>query len=636
MCGILGIINHKQPIDTQLLFNMTETLKHRGPDGEGYLIGSNSGDYVIRNSKEELSGETGNIALGHRRLTIIDFSTGSQPMTNEDGRIVITFNGEIYNFQELRSQLQALGHKFSTDHSDTETIIHAYEQWGPSCLEQLRGMFAFGILDLDKKHLFLARDRLGKKPLYYYVENGKFVFASELKAILEDRTIPRQIDPSALTEYLLLGYIVSPKTIFKNIYKLEPGHFVFKNIESLSRSIEQEIYWKADYKPDFTKKEDDWAAEVEHGIRESVKLRMISDAPLGAFLSGGLDSTCIVSMMAKQSSKKIKTFSIGFKEKDYSETKYARQVAEKYDTDHYEQIVTPNAFELLPKLAWQYDEPFGDSSAIPTYYVSKMAREHITVALSGDGGDEIFAGYSRYTQALDYLKADRIPSVLKPAVGLIAGLYPDWVKGKGFLTRISLNEKERFYSMLSSKVYSRMLDRSGYAKDVDNPLERHWNSNLDDYISQMQYLDVEVYLPEDILVKVDRASMLCSLEARAPLIDHKVVELLGRIPSNFKIKNGSKKYILKKIMKDDWNEDFLERKKMGFGVPLQYWFKEKDFEPLLNETILSEKSFISNFISRQQVSKLVDGHLKGQRDFSSDIWRILFLEEWARIWKPSL
>ena len=634
MCGIVGVIDLKHQTDHEKIIKMTETLKHRGPDGEGYLIGDISGDYEIWNSAHTVRPTAGNIALGHRRLSIIDISTGHQPMVNEHKNIAIVFNGEIYNFKELRQQLQSRGHRFSSHHSDTETIIHAYEEWGTSCLERLRGMFAFAIVDLVKNRLFLARDRLGKKPLYYYREKDKIVFASEIKAILADSRIRPDLLPSSLVEYLALGYILSPKTIYNNIYKLRPGHSLMLPFDKSLLDAGQECYWSVSYEPDYSRTEDDWLEELEQELTEAVRLRMISDAPLGAFLSGGIDSTAIVALMSSIHNEKIKTFSIGFEEKKYSETSYARQAAKKYGADYHEQIVRPDALDLLPFLAWQYDEPLGDSSVIPTYYVSKMAKEQVTVALSGDGGDEVFAGYQRYSNALNQGIVDRLPGYVRSGLKPVSSLYPVWLPGKGFLTRLSLNERDRYLQAITSPTYKQLLDPVLIGDSSRHPLKDIWGHEHCDYLSQMQSLDMRSYLPDNILVKVDRASMLCSLETRAPLLDHKVVELLNRVTANLKIKTGSKKYLLKKIIANDWGAGFLERPKMGFGVPLEYWFKAGDFQRVLEETILSDQSFISNYVSKKHVKSLVKVHLSGIRDFSVDIWRLLFLETWAGVWKP--
>ncbi|MBI4698888.1 MAG: asparagine synthase (glutamine-hydrolyzing) [Nitrospirae bacterium] len=561
MCGIAGIIDLASTPERSLIESMCRIMKHRGPDGEGYYI-------------------HGEAALGHRRLSIIDLEGGRQPMSNEDGTVWITFNGEIYNFPELREQLIAKGHVFKT-RSDTETIVHAYEEYGVRCIDKLRGMFAFGLWDQRKKMLLIARDRLGKKPVYYYSDGKKIVFASELKAVLQDKSINRELDLRVLEDYLMYHYIPFPSTIFKGIYKLPPGHYMtveidtVKNVEPVNSagcvepvmpaklSIAIKQYWDVEYKPDNSLSEDDWVQALREKLKEAVKIRLISDVPLGAFLSGGIDSSTIVALMSMAGGKPVKTFSIGFKETDFSEVQYARKIAEQFGTEHHEMVVEPDAIEMLPLLAWDFDEPFADASAIPTYYVSKMARQHVTVILSGDGGDEIFAGYRRYKWARDMNRYDWLPVGIKKILfGFPASVMPEGLKGKGMLRHLSKDPFERYAGLntYSDPDYLNSL----LSRDVRNELKLNYNvktpnySNLNKYyearsgnddVTKIQYMDTKTYLAEDILTKVDRASLLCSLETRAPLLDHEIVELAARIPSTLKIKDGETKYILKKTMK---------------------------------------------------------------------------------------
>lgn len=650
MCGIAGIMDMAESPGRSLLEKMCGIMTHRGPDGEGYYF-------------------KGPVALGHRRLSIIDIKGGNQPMSNEDGTVWITYNGEIYNFTELRKELIDRGHRFKT-RSDTETIIHAYEEYGFKCLDKLRGMFAFGIWDEKKEMLFLARDRLGKKPLYYYNDNKRFIFASELKAIYQDQRVQRVIDPAVLVDYLTYNYIPFPKTIFKNMHKLAPGHFMSiqsaKSVpckgdvtgkrsneitdekvlcESEGIKVSIEDYWDIRYDPDYSLSERDWSDALREKIKEAVKIRLISDVPLGAFLSGGIDSSTIVAMMSMVQESPVKTFSVGFQEEDFSEVHYARQIAEKFGSDHHEMIVEPDALEILPELAWEFDEPFADSSAIPTYYVSKIARENVTVILSGDGGDETFAGYRRYAWAQDMQRYDRIPAWLKKIVfGVPANLLPDGIKGKGMLRHLSRDPFERYAGLntFSDQIYLNNIlsldvlaelgrNRNGNMPDYSHFRKYYESCNSDDYLTRIQYLDTKVYLAEDILTKVDRASMLCSLETRAPLLDHEVVELAARIPSSMKIHKSQMKYILKKAMQDILPDCILHRKKMGFGVPLIHWFKG-DISDYSRDVLLSCDTKTRGLFNGKYIEAMIHIHKQKSRDLSARIWALLFFEHWSRNW----
>ncbi|MFX0198548.1 MAG: asparagine synthase (glutamine-hydrolyzing), partial [Candidatus Hodarchaeota archaeon] len=577
MCGIVGILDlDTGKVENSLLKAMTDVLRHRGPDGEGFHI-------------------NGQIGLGHRRLTVIDLETGKQPMSNEDKTIWITYNGEIYNFQEIRKDLEKKGHQFKT-RSDTEVILHAYEEYEHGCLRLFRGMFAFGLWDSRKKQLLVARDRIGKKPVYYYFNGRKFIFASEIKAILQDRSVKKEIDWDAFVDYFVYHYIPFPKSIFKNIYKVSPAHFLivrlvkrmdgsaittkitgsgasgFECIQeqracsqpdaccTISPSVEHlelstHPYWDLEFNPDIRLSESDWIEGLKEKIRESVRLRLVSDVPLGAFLSGGIDSSTIVAMMASLCLEPPKTFSVGFKEKGFDELQYSRTIAKRFETDHHEFIVTPDAIETLHALSWAFDEPFADSSAIPTYYVSKIARKHVTVILSGDGGDETFAGYDRYQVALYFKKLDFIPLAVRRIIfGALSAMLPMGLKGKGTLRNLS---RPRF----NRSAGTRTFDGLGYLKKLFNPdlfhdaLKKCTSSNNDypflkqfydhyphaDYLSRLQYEDIKTYLAEDIMAKVDRASMLCSLETRSPFLDHELLEYAARIPASLQIKNREKK-----------------------------------------------------------------------------------------------
>ena len=621
MCGIAGYLNLQQPSDQALIERMTRILHHRGPDGEGYHL-------------------DGSLALGHRRLSIIDLAGGKQPMSDDSGRYWITFNGEIYNFPRLREQLMKHGHRFAT-RSDTETILAAYKQYGENCVDHLRGMFAFAIWDARDKSLFLARDRVGKKPLYYHFSGTGFVFASEIKAILQYPGIERAIDHSALADYLQLQYVPFPKTIFRSIHKLPPGFTLRVTMEADGLRLTERKYWDLRYEPDYARSEGQWCDLLREKFDEAVRIRMLSEVPLGAFLSGGVDSSAVVAFMAKSQSAPVKTFSIGFKEEDFSELQYARQIAEQFGTDHHEYVVEPDAMEMLPKLAWEFDEPFADSSAVPTYYVSKLAREHVTVILSGDGGDETFAGYGRYPWATDMTKYDFIPpSARRILFGWPSALLPDGVRGKGMLRHLSKDPFGRYAGQVSQgdPSYFNGLFSDSFKSSLDEQstgdrfLREFYDAcNSSDYLTRIQYLDTKTYLAEDILTKVDRASMLCSLETRAPLLDHELLELAARIPSSLKLKNGTTKYIMKKSLEGILPDNILYRKKMGFGVPLVHWFKD-DLVDYSRDILFSTEARQRGFFNMHQIEKLLDQHQKTGRDLSPRIWGLLFFEHWCRNW----
>ena len=645
MCGILGIFNlNGKPIDPIQLQRMTDIMSHRGPDGRGFLLADAGIGKTLFFDKDCPLSElnfTPTIGLGHRRLSIIDLTTGQQPMCNEDGTVWITFNGEIYNFFELRQELQKKGHYFKTSHSDTETIIHAYEEWGEECLQRFSGMFAFGIIDLNKRELFLARDRPGKKPLYYYHDGEKFIFASEMKAILEDASVPREIDITSLADYLSYQYVPSPKTIFKNIYKLKPRHYILANFESITSPLTQRQYWNIQFNPDESISESEWCERLRAELTRAIKIRMISDVPLGVFLSGGVDSSTIVALMSGLQEEPIKTFSIGFDEEERNELPYARQVAQKYNTEHYEEIVRPDAIDVLPKLVWQYDEPFGDDY-IPTYYVSQMARKHVTVALGGDGADELFAGYTHYETALKHHNQfDRIPYfVRKIAFGSLAYLIPENIKGKNMATLLSKRDFERIGYMMGASKWKKLLRRDIIAsldKEYDHQLfTQYWDKVKElDYVTQMQYADLNVYLPECILVKVDKASMLNSLEIRSPFLDHKFIELTARIPSRFKLNGYDKKYILKRMMLEELGRDFLYRRKTGFSMPLDRWFRN-DLMDYTRNQLLDTESFVRHYIDNNVIVELLEKHQRGIQNSGMIIWRLLCLECWGRIYKPDV
>ena len=621
MCGIAGKLyfNINKSVSEMEIKKMTDVLFHRGPDGEGVFIDKN-------------------IGLGHRRLSIIDLSpAGHQPMSDNEGKIWIIFNGEIYNFLELRKELEKEGIKFKSK-SDTEVIIYLYKKYGIDCLKHLRGMFAFAIWDGEKRQLFLARDRLGKKPLKYYHDSNCFIFASELKAILTNPEVKKEIDYDAIDEYLTYQYVPHPKTGFKNIWKLEPAHYLI--IKENGQIIKQK-YWQLDYSQKLNLSESEWKEKILEKLRESVKMRLISDVSLGAHLSGGIDSSLIVALMAQEMKEPVKTFSIGFKESDYNELPFARLVAEKYKTDHHEFIIESNVIETLPKLVYHYEEPYADSSALPTWYLSELTKKHVTVALSGDGGDENFAGYDRFSAVKLFHQLRNVP--FKNLLKLINQvLYQK--------TRIKLFQKAaRFFGALNNKSLDFYLEIINYLspknKDLiysDDFKERvknsRWHSSLKekfdetknlDWLDQLLYVGINTYLPDDLLVKVDIASMAHALEIRSPFLDHELLELTAKMPASLKLRGYNKKYLLKKIAHKYLPKECIKRPKQGFSVPLEHWFRTK-LNDYLKEQLL-DKKFLDYGFKKDGIKKLIQDHKDYRQDYTNQLWALLVLKNWLEI-----
>jgi asparagine synthase (glutamine-hydrolysing) len=621
MCGITGFINAGGgPVDRGLLERMNAAIAHRGPDEDGFFI------------KEH-------VGLAMRRLAIIDLAGGQQPIYNEDRTKSIVFNGEIYNYQSLRDGLIARGHKLYTK-SDTEVVVHLYDEFGVECLQHLRGMFALAIWDETEKSLFLARDRVGKKPLLYsHQRNGDLIFGSEFTAVLAHPSISREVDHEAIDSYLSYLCVPAPRTAFKQIRKLEPGHW----LKWRAGAIETKRYWQ----PDFSKKikitEPEAIEETTRLLRESTKLRMISEVPLGAFLSGGVDSSTVVALMAQESSRPVKTFSIGFEEQDFSELKYAKRVAEHVGAEYNEFIVRPNALDVIPTLVEHYGEPYSDSSAVPTYYVSKETRKHVTVALNGDGGDESFAGYERYAAMRIAESYARVPSLLRKAlveapVGLLptSELRRSRVRdAKRFFTAANLPRTERYFRWTSTfnrdakrDLYTKEFERLIAGVDAVTPL-REWfdTANGTDILDATMLTDQMTYLPNDLLVKVDIASMANSLEARSPFLDHNVIEFAASLPAGLKMRGFETKSLLKKVAARLVPKDVIYRRKMGFGVPVGKWFRSemKDF---VRGVLLSEKSLRRGVIRPDALERYVTEHIDGKRDHSFQLWTLLMLELW--------
>jgi len=615
MCGICGIWNYETKIgvDRDLLRRMADTMAHRGPDDRGLHFDDAHG-----------------LGLGFRRLSIIDLSpAGRQPMSNEDGTVWLVFNGEIYNFLDLRPELEGRGHVFRS-RTDSEVIIHLYEDRGLQFVHHLNGMFGLAIWDARRHRIVLARDRMGQKPLYYYDDGQRLIFGSELKAILADRSVPRQLDYTALCQYLSLGYVPSPCTILQGIKKLPPAHMtVFeKKRETSSRYWD----WLPAFQPDNMLSEAAWIERLRQTLREAVRIRLVSDVPLGAFLSGGVDSSAVVATMAELSNCPVKTFSIGFEEEPHSELKHARQVARRFGTDHHEYLVKPEAIsEVLPRLAQQLDEPFGDSSALPTYYVSQMSRQEVTVCLSGDGGDEALAGYGRYGRAIGELWLDRIPHRLREAVlSFPTAVTSPYTLAHRLATRFMLKPDSRYVLRMQTfyAAQARQLLQPDVASCVDDLpafLEAFQRGARQlDYLSRVQYVDAMTYLPEDILVKVDRMSMLNSLEVRSPMLDYRFLELAAAIPPGLRRKNGDGKYILKQAMRGLVPDAVMDRPKKGFSIPAQQWL-QGDAADFVRDVLLSRR-LVERGLFRSEV---IEGLLSQSSAFAK-VWALLIFELWCQ------
>ena len=620
MCGIAGILRCDGAAPGPgLLRAMTTAIAHRGPDGDGFF-------------------SDGPVGLGHRRLAIIDLVTGDQPMSSDDGSVVLIFNGEIYNFRELRRELEARGATFRTA-SDTEVILHAYEAWGVDCLPRLRGMFTFALWDKARRRLFLARDRVGIKPLVYAWDGRRLLFGSEIKALLEDPTLPRELDWEALRDFLTLHYIPSPRTIFRSIRKLPPASYLLLDLDRPEPEIRR--YWDLRFEPDERPSEADWLEGLRWHLSDAVRSHLVSDVPIGAFLSGGVDSSTVVALMAQATEGRVRTFSIGFDDGDFDELEHARAVAQRYETQHFEYVVKPNALDTLPRLAWQFDEPFADSSALPTYYVSKITREHVTVALSGDGGDENFLGYTRYARAQRlHERLDGLPAVLaRPLLRLAARMLPPGARGQGYLDLLGAPPVDRYFKLVAyqrSETLRSLLSPGAreHVKPMVTPeLFRRLaaEGRTRDYASTLQYLDIHSYLPDDILTKVDRTSMAVSLEARVPLLDHMLMEYVATMPTALKFRNGAGKVILKRAMAADLPAGILDRRKMGFGLPIASWFR-RELTDYVRDVLVGYRTRQRGLVDPVAVSALLDEHQSGGRDRSSQIWALLALEEWARRW----
>ena len=657
MCGITGAIwtDPQKAVEEKTLQRMTTVLRHRGPDDEGFY----RADIEVRPGRERLPGVAlglpgvalglpgvalglPGVALGHRRLSIIDVAGGRQPLANEDDSIWIVLNGEIYNFRQLRRRLEGRGHHFRTQ-SDTETLVHLYEDEGPAMLEHVEGMFAFALWDARQCQLLLARDRLGKKPLVYREESGRLLFASELKSLLEVPGVPREIEPQALDEYLTYQYVPHPRTIYRGIHKLPPGHFgIYREGRLTVRP-----YWQPDFQAEEDRPAADYAAELRQRMTSAVEMRLQSEVPLGAFLSGGIDSTIVVGLMRQLVGGPVRTFSIGFPVPEYDETRYARMAAQRFETLHEEFRVEPQAIEILPKLVWHYDEPLADSSAVPTWYVSQLTRRHVTVALTGDGGDELFAGYPRYRAVWLAAALDRLPAAARwllssrcwqrlPASSRQKSLVRRW---KRFVEELPHSPVRRYLEWIA--IFNENQRASLYSDDFlatlpdADPLEfietAMARADRRDRVTATSLADLVTYLPCDLMAKVDTASMAHGLECRQPFLDRGVVELAARMPGKLKFRFGRGKRILLQAFGDLVPEPIQRRQKMGFGVPLDHWFRH-ELRDFARDVLLDARTLGRGRFRPEAVRQLLEEHQAGRASHSQRLWALLVLELWQREW----
>ena len=626
MCGITGIFDTRstREIDRAVLQRMSDSQWHRGPD-EG-----------------SLHIEPG-LGFGHRRLSIIDIATGQQPLFNEDGSVVVVFNGEIYNYQDLIPELQAFGHRFHTK-SDTEVIVHAWEQWGEDCLQRFRGMFAFALWDRNRQTFFMARDRLGVKPLYYaLLDDSTLLFGSELKSLLAHGGLKRDIDPLAVEEYFALGYVAEPRTIFRQAKKMPPAHsLIIRRGQPVPAPKE---YWDVRFTLDNLISAEDAGLELVQRLQESVKLRMIAEVPLGAFLSGGVDSSAVVAVMAGLSASPVNTCSIGFDDPKFNESEFAKMVADRYATHHHLETVKSDDFDLIDTLARLYDEPYADSSAIPTYRVCQLARKHVTVALSGDGGDETFGGYRRYRLHLmeERMRSALPASIRQPLFGLLGRVYPkaDWAprmfRAKTTFEGMARNSVESYFHSVSilrgpmrAQLFSPALKAELAGYNAQEVFDFHaGRAGTDDPLALIQYLDMKTYLVGDINTKVDRASMAHSLEVREPLMDHPLIEWLATLPSSLKVRGQEGKYLLKKALEPQLPSDVLYRPKMGFSVPLARWFRGP-LKQRVRDAVLGDRLAATGWFNRDYLEHLVQAHQSGASDYSAPLWTLLMFEAFLR------
>lgn len=617
MCGICGVLNlhSREAIPRDLVRRMADVIRHRGPDDDGFFFGEGVG-------------------LGHRRLSIIDLAGGHQPIENETSTARIIFNGEIYNYRDLMDSLKRKGHVFRT-RSDTETILHAYEEYGFDCVKHLRGMFAFAIYDDEKRRLFVARDRMGIKPVYYTVRGDRLLFGSEIKSILQDAAVPREIDGDALEYYLGLRYVPDPLTMFRGIYKLPPGSFLA--VERGEVSVRQ--YWDLAFSTPADGGWRDWIDRFESTAREAVRMRLMSEVPLGAFLSGGIDSSLVVAFMSEANDRPVETFSVGYRDKPHvSEFFWARQVAERYRCTHRELEIEPAAFgDFIPRMVWHLDEPVADAACLPLFFLSQLTREHVTVILSGEGADEMLAGYILFQKMLFIERLRRVPG-LGGALALAGNLVPDG-KLHRYLAQAG-KPLERRYRGVSTAFTDEQLralrpgDRTreglveGFAQTIFDRVKGQHPLN------RMLYFDARVYLPGDLLIKADKMTMAWSLELRVPFLDHVLLELAASMPVEAKLEGRTTKRIVREIASSLLPRDVLERPKRGFPVPIEEWFAG-ELDTFARDSLLSRESAVRDLVDQKEVARLLDRHRGRKEDCSDRIWTLLVLEYWKRLFIDS-
>ena len=623
MCGIAGRVNFLSgaPVERAYVQRMCDLLAHRGPDGDGVLVDGAAG-------------------FGHRRVAVIDLPEGRQPMATADRTVWLTFNGEIYNFLELRADLERRGHRFRTE-SDTEVLLAAYRQFGIECLSRLRGMFAFAIWDAGTRTLFMARDRVGKKPLHYTIDGDGIAFASEPKAFLADPAFAAQPNLEALSHYLTYQYVPSPMSAFQGVSKLLPGHYLLVR----DGRVTIQRYWKLRYEPKRPISEEAACEELLAKMTEAVRLRLRSDVPVGAFLSGGIDSSAVVAIMAQLSPNAVPTFSIGFEERDYDELEYARLVARRYATDHHELVVRPDAIRVLPQLVWHYNEPFADESAIPTYYLAQFARRHVTVALNGEAGDENFAGYRRYVPDPMLTWYDRVPTPVRRTVQTLANAFPADDRSARFVGRLrgwlerAAESRERRYArrviQFNPRLKARLcteefLEAAGPADSIELLLAEYRDGGVADFLDATLDVDVARYLPDCLLVKVDVATMAHGLEGRSPFADHLLMEFIASLPSSMKLRGATGKYLLRKTMRPFLPLETIGRRKMGFGAPLEHWFRG-DLRTLAGDVLLSSRATQRGYFHPPVIRRLLDEHGQGGAQWHDQLWNLLMLELWHRM-----
>jgi asparagine synthase (glutamine-hydrolysing) len=623
MCGISGIFsfNEHHVIDEQLLKRMNNVQAHRGPNDQGYHIGNG-------------------IGLGHRRLSIIDLAGGHQPIYNEDGTISVVFNGEIFNHHEIEKELKDKGHVFKTT-SDTETIVHAWEEWGVDCVHHFRGMFAFILWDDNKKELFVVRDRLGIKPLHYsLLADGSVIFGSELKVLRQHPLCSNEISPEAIEDYLTFGYVPDPKTIFTNTYKLEAGHFLHLKQGEVPTKLTSKQYWDLPWQASKTLSIQEIESELIERLKDAVNIRMEAEVPLGSFLSGGVDSGAIVAMMSQLQNKAVTTCSIGFDVPEFNETDFAQLVADRYKTNHKVEMVDHEDFDLIDKLIEIYDEPYADSSALPTYRVCELARKHVTVALSGDGGDELFAGYRRYRfHMAEQALRDKIPTAIrKPVFGLLGRVYPklDWapqfLRAKTTFQSLAMSSSEAYLNSMSKlrqderqNLYTPSFKQKLNGYSACQVFEKALvGKSFDDPLKEIQYLDYKTWVTGDINTKVDRASMAHGLEVRVPILDHQFIEWAFKVPSSLNLKGGEGKAEFKKQLEPHVPNDNLYRKKMGFSIPLAQWLRGP-LQAKMTKLLTSKTFQQTSIFEAQQINKLIKEHETGNSDHSAALWTLMML-----------